>query len=177
MKYYVYIYKDPSKNNEPIYVGKGSGNRFSKHLSSKKKHPFKHRLDLMKRNGVKPIIEIIEVGTNEKFAYDIEICLIKKIGRKIFENGPLLNISPGGENPPNHKGKKRTLEQKKKYSEAQKGNKNCLGRVLSDETKEKLSKKHKGKKLSEEHKKKLSLAHLGQKAWNKGLTNKIRVEI
>lgn len=28
-KYYTYVYYDPTRNNEPIYVGKGFNNRVS----------------------------------------------------------------------------------------------------------------------------------------------------
>lgn len=36
-QYYTYIYYDPSRNNEPIYVGKGYDKRAWDHLTSKTK--------------------------------------------------------------------------------------------------------------------------------------------
>ena len=47
-------------------------------------------------------------------------------------------------------------------SESQKGNTNCKGKQLSEETKRKLSEANKGKPLSEEHKKKISEANKGK---------------
>jgi hypothetical protein len=140
MHYYVYVYKDPSRNNEPIYVGKGSGNRYLVHLNRKRKHPFKQRIDFMRNNCVEPLIEKIEVGTNEKFAYDIEICLIRRLGRKDLGTGPLLNLSPGGENPPVHPGPLKK------------------GHVMSEEVKAKISETLKGRAKDKDHKMKIALA-------------------
>jgi hypothetical protein len=54
------------------------------------------------------------------------------------------------------KGKKMPDEVRKKLSSSLKGNKNCLGRVLSEETKEKISKANQGNKHTEAHKKRVS---------------------
>ena len=56
-------------------------------------------------------------------------------------------------------GKKHSEETKKKMSYSAIGNKNCLGRVLSEESKQKISEKHLGKKLSEATIKKISENH------------------
>ncbi len=56
-------------------------------------------------------------------------------------------------------GKKHTEETKKKMSDSLKGNKNCLGRTLSEETKSKISSSHKDKVLSDSTKKKISENH------------------
>lgn len=51
----------------------------------------------------------------------------------------------------------------------QKGNKICLGRKHTEETKKKIGLKSKGRKHTEESKKKISEAGTGRIAWNKGL--------
>ena len=61
------------------------------------------------------------------------------------------------------KGKKPSLETKQKMSESQKGNKYCLGRKLSSETKQKMSEALKGKKRSLETIQKMSDANKGNK--------------
>jgi len=43
-------------------------------------------------------------------------------------------------------------------SETKKGNKNCLGRIISEETRAKIRQSNSGKKITYEHKLKLSLS-------------------
>jgi hypothetical protein len=101
MNYYVYIYTDPTKNDEPFYVGKGSGNRYLSHLSRKGNHPLTNRLSKI---GVKPNITKIECST-EQNAFLLEVGLIYRIGRKDIKTGTLLNLTEGGEQPPKQEGK------------------------------------------------------------------------
>lgn len=92
--FYAYIHRDPSRQNEAFYVGKGKGRRAYTHLTRKDRHPLTARLKAM--NGIKPSIEIIH-AINEDHAYLLETCLIDLIGRKDKGLGPLLNLSDGGE--------------------------------------------------------------------------------
>lgn len=94
--FYTYIYYDPSRNNEPIYVGKGKDNRAWSHLKSKKKHPFIQRLGSMERAGIYPVIGLYAVD-NEELSLLVEEELIAKIGRKDLGLGTLLNLTDGGE--------------------------------------------------------------------------------
>jgi hypothetical protein len=141
MEYYTYIYYDPSRNNEPIYVGKGHKLRAWRHLTLKGNGPFTCRLKHMKKNNVKPVIGIYS-GFDEELALLVEVELIAKFGRKDLGRGPLLNLTDGGEGTKGNTGK-------------QAWNKNI---PMAEETKEKLSKANKGKKhiFTEEHRKKLS---------------------
>jgi group I intron endonuclease len=126
-------------------------------------------------------IELVEVVESAERAYELEIFYIKEYNTKA-PNG--YNLTDGGDGifgwnitdeyreqcsfrvKELHKekrigmyGKKHTEETKKKMSESSKGNKNCLGRVLSEESKQKISEKHLGKKLSEKTRKKISENH------------------
>jgi len=135
--YYTYIYYDPSRNNEPIYVGKGRDSRAWSHLKRKGKHPLIQRLKLMERNQIIPIIGIYS-GLDEELAHLIEEELISKFGRKDLGKGPLLNLTDGGEGPG---GRKHSEAAKSKMSVAKIGK--STGPCLAS-TKEKISKSKKG---------------------------------
>jgi hypothetical protein len=141
--FYTYIYYDPSRDNEPIYVGKGTKERAWKHFYRKNMHPFTQRLQFMKKNSIKPIIGIY-AGLDEELAHLIEEELIAKFGRKDLGKGPLLNLTDGGE-----------------------GNN---GKIISDEVREKMSKKLSGIPKSAEHKKHISESTTGRIPSNKGGT-------
>lgn len=94
--FYTYVYYDPSRNNEPIYVGKGKDSRAWSHLKSKKKHPFIQRLQFMRKNNILPHIGIYS-DFDEEFAHLLEQELISKFGRKDLGKGSLLNLTDGGE--------------------------------------------------------------------------------
>jgi len=98
MIYYTYLYLDPSKNDEIFYIGKGTGNRANRHLKRKDRHPFVQRLQKMLNEGIQPIITKIECSA-EKAAFDLEMGLIRLIGRKDKNEGLLLNLTNGGEGP------------------------------------------------------------------------------
>jgi len=96
--FYTYIYYDPSRENEPIYVGKGNKNRAYQHLKRIDRHPFVQRLQSMQKNNVKPVIKIIN-ALDESHAFLLEECLIDILGRKDLGKGTLLNLTDGGEGP------------------------------------------------------------------------------
>jgi hypothetical protein len=116
--YYVYIYKDPSRNFEPFYIGKGHGTRSHGHLTRKDRHPLTRRIQKMLREGIIPIIDIIQ-QPSEKEAFLAEINLISKFGRKDLNLGTLLNLTDGGEGP---SGVIRSEEYKLKVSNSRKLN-------------------------------------------------------
>lgn len=105
--YYVYVYLDPRKKGEycygdykfdyePFYVGKGIGNRYLKHLLENSKNTsnhFKHRIiNKIRDVGLEPIIIKVKTGLGENKSYEIETELIKLIGRRCINEGPLTNI-------------------------------------------------------------------------------------
>jgi hypothetical protein len=173
--YYTYIYIDPSRNNEPIYIGKGKCNRAYYHLKLKGKSPFISRLKHMKVCGVKPIIKFIVKDISEEDAHWNEQYLIMWYGRKDLGKGPLLNLTDGGEGVSGRKtsnltkekmslakiGKPRSEEEKKNMRKPK-----TSGKPKTEEQRKKLSislmGKNKGQKRSEETKKQMSLAKIGK---------------
>ena len=106
--YYVYQLVDP-RTNLPFYIGKGQGNRAQTHLydhSSSKNQYKENKIASIRRSGAEPLIEYIaENIIDENLAYDMESTLIKKHGRKGYDdNGILTNVCID-RRPPNHKGK------------------------------------------------------------------------
>lgn len=102
-KFYVYAYKDPSRANEPFYIGKGNGRRYKRHLARTDRCEFVHRLQKMKRAEILPIIAMLFTNLDDELACLIEIEAISLFGRKDLGKGPLLNLTDGGDgvaNPP-----------------------------------------------------------------------------
>lgn len=144
--FYAYIYYDPSRNNEPIYVGKGKLTRAWSHLKSNKKSPFIQRLQKMIRNNISPVIGIY-AGLEEELAHLLEMELISKFGRKDLGSGTLLNLTDGGEGMA---GFIFLPSSKKKMSAAKKGKPNGRKGTFkhSTTTKSNLSQNLKGRKFS-----------------------------
>jgi hypothetical protein len=116
--YYIYVYLNPLNPGifkyedlefdfEPIYIGKGINNRLYNHISScqNKKNKsgyrrlFYQKLRKIIRLGHDPKVIIFKNHLSEKEAFQLEIELISKIGRRITKEGPLCNNSKGGEGP------------------------------------------------------------------------------
>jgi hypothetical protein len=112
-KFYIYAIFDPRKEGEyiyedyifkyqPIYIGKGKGNRKDFHLYESK---LKSETNLLKKNILKkiinlgkvPIIEILKDNLNEKESFILEKKLINIIGRRDLNKGSLVNLTDGGE--------------------------------------------------------------------------------
>jgi hypothetical protein len=139
-EFYTYLYIDPSRN-EPIYVGKGKGKRAKVHLKRKDMHPLTHRLRSMKEKGVTPLIIYLAEGVNEELAHLVETEAISKWGRKDLGQGPLLNLTDGGEG--------------------------SSGWVMSEATKLKIATQAlKRGRLSEAHKAAIGAGGIGRTGWN-----------
>ena len=87
LKYYVYAYLSES-TKLPYYIGKGSGRR---------SHSKNHRVAVPKNADN---IVFLETGLSEIGALALERRYIAWYGRRIDNSGILLNIDPGGKNPP-----------------------------------------------------------------------------
>jgi len=154
--FYVYVILDPRKpgkhrfgrwvfHYEPIYVGKGSGNRAYAHLltSGGSKNPFKrNKIRKIRSEGLEPIVIIKRTKLTEKQALELEIRLIARIGRTNTKQGPLTNLTDGGEGT---SGRKMSNLTKAKIGAANKILR--LGQTVSEETRAKMCAAQKGKSL------------------------------
>lgn len=133
--FYVYILFRPW-NGIPFYVGKGQRQRFTIHERKAEKHPNKHLANIIKKaKSLKLAVPkvIIQSGLSETTSFKIEIAFIAAIGRG--KNGPLVNLTDGGEGA---SGSVRSKKTKKQMSQSMMGNKNPLGSRRSEETLAKL---------------------------------------
>jgi hypothetical protein len=167
--FYVYIYYHPV-TNIPFYVGKGSKKRAWIHLTSKAHNHFIHTIEKIRKEGNEPLVKIYKNNLCEKEAYELEMLLIKKYGKKVDGTGCLCNKTNGGEGG-GVIGRVVSEETRKKMSESQKGKKLSeeqiehlreLGRNVSEEIKKRISITNTGRKLSEETRKKMSDSRRGR---------------
>jgi hypothetical protein len=98
--FYVYVYRDPrpTKNNQPVYVGKGTGDRDLSHWSKGSHNkPFQDFISHLKvREFVAPCTRVFETEVEtEAFAKEVE--LIALYGRRNTNTGTLFNLTDGGE--------------------------------------------------------------------------------
>lgn len=163
--YYVYIYLDSRKpgtftyddlsfDHEPFYVGKGKGKRDTDHLRERE---LSDRINMFKNGKIKKILDLgmvpiiirLKENLSDEESLQLEIDTIAKIGRGNHGNGPLTNLTDGGNG--------------------------SAGRIFSDKTKALMSAQRKGKKqtpaqyaancsrppMSEEHRRKISESQKG----------------
>jgi hypothetical protein len=98
--FYVYVYRDPRplKKDQPVYVGKGTGDRDISHWSKGSHNkPFQDFISHLKQRGlVAPCERVFETEVEaEAFAKEIE--LIALYGRRNTGTGTLFNLTDGGE--------------------------------------------------------------------------------
>jgi len=169
--YYVYCYKNPLKNDEIFYIGKGKGNRMYDHLKNvlnniNSKNQNRHKYYTIKNilvSGKLPIIEIMYDNLTEQQAYEYEKQLILQY------KSSLTNITNGGTggdtitNNPNkliisdkirksNTGKSHGDAYKKHMSEMHSGKNNpFFGKHHTDENKYKSGSSMRNKKQTIEH--------------------------
>jgi len=105
MHYYIYFLIDP-RTDQPFYVGKGKKGRAKSHLKETQETTINirkyNKIQSILKEGLEPKIVYYAVDLSEQTAYDMEASLIKKYGRKDYdEGGILLNICKDGR-PPGH---------------------------------------------------------------------------
>lgn len=194
MSYYVYILIDP-RTKIPFYVGKGQKTRSVSHFKETKETTINlrkfNKIQSILELGLQPIVEYCVTDIkDEETAYDIETALIKKYGRKGYdENGILLNICesnrpPGSDNfitnNPSKKSKGKTYEeiygQEKARLLKESRKRTSSLRTVTEETKERMKQSalkkiengfimpsRKGVKDNDETRLKKSLAKQGKK--------------
>jgi hypothetical protein len=98
--FYVYVYRDPrpTKNNQPVYVGKGTGDRDLSHWSrGSHNKPFQDFIAHLKVRGLVAPCERVFETEDEQAAFTKEIELITLYGRRNLNTGTLFNLTDGGE--------------------------------------------------------------------------------
>ena len=98
--FYVYVYRDPrpSKNNQPVYVGKGTGDRDLSHWSrGSHNKPLQDFLSHLRALSLQPTVSRVLVTEDEAEAFAKEIELIALYGRRNLKLGTLFNLTDGGE--------------------------------------------------------------------------------
>lgn len=147
--YYVYELKYP-ESNIAFYVGKGKGRRAAYHTMRNKKGCWtenRYKDNVIRQildTGNEPIIEYVFYSDNEDTAYAFEEYLIKRYGRRLFEeNGILTNICESSRPPYSIYSE----ERKEKYRLRMFGNKLASGRKQTKEEKER-----RGNTLAESYK-------------------------
>jgi hypothetical protein len=102
-RFYVYVIRDPrpGKNFCPIYVGKAQGTRATKYVYPSfylsRSGALPHILAKCKKLGLDYPIEIVGFFVTEEAAFEKELELIAKYGRRNLGTGTLCNLTDGGE--------------------------------------------------------------------------------
>jgi len=148
-----YVYQFLREDGSPYYIGKGKDLRAF--ITSNRTVPAPVNIEN---------IQIISDNLSEKDAFELEILLISKYGRKDLGTGILRNLTNGGDGT---SGRIATETHRMKMSQKKSGDLHHMyGKKHTEETKIKMRNSHKGKKcapMSEDHRKKLSLAKTGSK--------------
>ncbi len=162
------IYEIKNTNNDKKYIGysKNIENRVKRHFRklSKNLHENFYLQNAWNKYGEKCFKYLILEEVETYLLKEKEIEYIKSLNTK-YPNG--YNLTNGGDGIVN-------LDEvsKNKIRDAQLGNKNRAGAILSQETKNKISIGNKGKKISEKRKKELSDGWMADKNPNWGKTMK-----
>ena len=154
-KYYIYVYYDPRKNDEPIYVGRGQGRRYLHHLSKATNHMLERKIQHIRDCGLEPkvVIELENLSLEEANTQERE--MIQRFGRVIDSTGTLCNFTAGGEGTDGYTHRDDT---KQLFSSQRKGKRqtpaqykaNCSREPQSPEVIEKRVAHFRGKKQSPE---------------------------
>jgi hypothetical protein len=98
--FYVYVYRDPrpTKDNQPVYVGKGTGDRDISHWAKGSHNkPFQDFISHLKQRGLVAVCQRVFETEDEQEAFAKERELITLYGRRDIGTGTLFNRTDGGE--------------------------------------------------------------------------------
>lgn len=154
-QFYVYLYQDPRCDPpEPMYVGKGHGNRIFAHLSWTHNPWLRRKIQRIREARLEPLIEIVKEGLTSEEALHEEQKLIAKIGRADLGKGSLCNFTDGGEGTtgwiPSRITRDLWSKQRCGPQTAAQYHANCERRH-TNAAKRKISEANKGRSLSEGH--------------------------
>lgn len=148
------LYMARNKITDDFYIGitsNGLKQRKYEHLKgARKKRINNYFYNAIRKYGEESFIWT-KIGSVDSISSGMEL-----ESELISELKPQYNTAPGGTGVKVH-----TIEARKKMSEANKGNKNKLGRKHSEETKKKIAKSLTGHRHSEESILRISLAQMG----------------
>ena len=85
LRYYVYVYVDPT-SDEVFYVGKGAGNRAFSHLDDKSESKKCARIRAIREAGHSPRIELLVHGLDPETALRVEAAAIDLLNRDKLTN-------------------------------------------------------------------------------------------
>jgi len=153
-----YLYVVFRSNGTPCYVGKGKGDRWKAHL--KWSHNKQLRVIFDEDQKLNPIA-IIRDNLTETEAMEYEKVFIKILGRKDKNEGPLVNLTDGGEG---YAGGVHSEETRKKQSLAHKDF------IFTDEHRSAISRALIGRTMTPEWIAKRVAKIRGKPSWNKGIT-------
>jgi len=154
-QFYVYLYCDPRCTPpEPMYVGKGHGERAFAHLSWTHNPWLRRKIQRIREAGLEPLIEIVKENLTSEEALLEEQKLIARIGRADLAEGPLCNFTDGGEGTtgwvPSECTRRLWSEQRQGPQTPAQYAANCR-RQHTEATKRRMSEANRGRALSEEH--------------------------
>lgn len=98
--FYVYVYRDPrpTKDNQPVYVGKGTGDRDISHWAKGSHNkPFQDFISHLKQRGLVAVCQRVFETEDEQAAFTKERELVALYGRRDLGTGTLFNRTDGGE--------------------------------------------------------------------------------
>jgi hypothetical protein len=200
---FIYAYLDPRKPGnykygnyifefEPFYIGKSKNklgyNRTIKHLEFVRDRGIDLTNNIYKFNvinsilkcNLEPIITKVQDNLSLESSFNLEKLLIEIIGRRIEKNGPLCNISNGGEGGDTFTNNPRKEEIREKRRDQMLNNNHMKGLKLNEypSNKSKLNGNHwnKGRKASQEIKDKMSESRKGKnnpRSYKVGKYNKL----
>lgn len=182
--FYIYLYLDTRKSGTfkfkqhtfnllPFYVGEGRANRCLDHVheaisSDKNSLKLNTIRKIIHDTGSMPEIILYKENLTLNEAFVIEKQLIKDIGRRHLSEGPLANITDGGDGGDTISAHPNRKEILKKLSIYWSGKNNPMygihrygeqnpfyGKTHTDEFKKKMSKLKKSKPITAEHKEKI----------------------
>jgi len=175
--FYTYVYLDPRKPGrfdydefhfdfEPFYVGKGKGNQWLLHLQAAKNKFYKgYRINKIRKIqslDLEPKIIKYEENLTEQEAFSLEKKLIKAIGRFDLGQGPLTNLTDGGEgiSNPSRETRQKIAEKKRGKSRGTKADTPWIARA-AEKHKIRMTGDNNPSKLMEVRKK-ISKSHMGK---------------